>query len=95
MPYRDFDERIESLCQTRPGEILSRIVKSDAVYEALRRARASASMALKKVLESPETDALFEAYSDAVYAQEGYELNAVYKHGMYDALDMLKNQGIP
>ena len=63
------------------------MVKADAEYEALRRARATASMVLKKVLENSETDALFEAYSDAVYAQEGYELNAVYRQAMYDALE--------
>jgi len=35
---------------------------------------------------------LFEKYSDAIYAQEAYELNAIYKQGFIDAIVTLQEE---
>jgi hypothetical protein len=37
---------------------------------------------------------LLENYSDAVYMQESYELDAVYRQGFLDALDTLAKRGL-
>lgn len=85
-------KQFEVLCRTRPDEILAHMIETDSEYESLRRSRADTSMAVKDALDSSE--ALLEAYSDAVYAQEVYELDAIYRQALYDAIDALKNQGI-
>jgi hypothetical protein len=85
-------EKLETLCQTRRDEILSRLVDADREYNELRRKRADASMELKKAIGGTEADELFETYSDTVYAQEVYELDAVYKQATIDVLAILENQ---
>ena len=84
----------EALCLTRRDEILTQMLKTDSNYDKLIKKRADSSMALKKSISGTNADILFEAYSDAVYAQEIYELDIIYKQALYDALDLLKNHGI-
>ncbi len=48
-------------------------------------------MALKEALCGE--DALFEAYSDAIYAQETFELDAVYRQAIHDVVNMLSMHG--
>lgn len=90
--YPKLAEQLELLCKTRRDEILAHMIETDKEYEQLRAKRADASMALKNAFYS--TDELFEEYSDAVYAQEVYELDAVYRQALYDALNALKEQGL-
>jgi hypothetical protein len=80
------------LCQTRRDEILSQMMENDEQYEKLCKKRADISMELKMLLSDAETDALFEKYSDAVYEQEIYELDAIYRQGLHDALDYLQKK---
>jgi hypothetical protein len=89
--YPGLQSTFDRLCQTRRDEILAHLTASDSQYDSLRRNRADASMALLGALSD---DALLEAYSDAVYAQESYELDAVYRLALYDALDALNHRGI-
>jgi hypothetical protein len=93
--YPGLKEKIEILCRTRRDEILAHMVEADSEYDRLNRERADASMALKNAIDGTDADALFETYSDAVYAQEVYELDAVYKQAtIVDTLETLKTQGL-
>lgn len=92
--YSKLEKQFEILCRTRRDEILSHIIETDSEYESLRRNRADASMVLKEVLGRSNADRLFEEYSDAVYAQEVYELDTIYRQALYDALEAVRNQGI-
>lgn len=75
--YPELEKQFETLCKTRRNEILSHIVETDNEYENLRCKRADASMALKNALDSTNAGSLLEEYSDAVYEQEIYELDAI------------------
>ena len=86
--------RFETLRSTRRDEILSEMVETDKEYNKLRQNRADASMALKAALEGEGQHALLEAYSDAVYAQEVYELDAVYKQALRDAINVFEEHGL-
>jgi hypothetical protein len=92
--YPELKEKFGTLCQSRRNEILAHMMETDSKYDELSQKRADASMVLKEVIDDTEADVLFEAYSDAVYAQEVYELDAVYKQAFCDALNALKEQGI-
>jgi hypothetical protein len=89
-PHPELRDQFEALCGTRRDEILSHMAQTDDKYEKLRLIRAETSMALKDALERSDLAALFEAYSDAVYAQEIYELDAVYRQALYDAFGTVK-----
>ena len=90
--YPELKAKFETLCQTRRDEILSRMVETDSEYDKLSRKRADASMALKEAIDGTDADTLFEIYAGAVYAQEIYELDSVYKQALFDALGTLVEQ---
>lgn len=91
--YPALIKRIDALCQTRRHEILSHMTETDIAYESLFDARATASMELKSAVVDTAADRLFEQYADAVYAQEVYELYAIYRQGIFDILDVLHDYG--
>lgn len=90
----ELKDTFETLCRTRRDEILAQMVKTDGAYDQISRARADASMALKRAVGGTDADGLFEGYTDAVYAQEAYELDAVYKQALRDALEVLEERGL-
>jgi len=75
----------EKLCVTRREEIINNLLKSDTTYQKLTHKRAITSQAVMDALNNQGMLILFEAYSDAIYAQEVYELEAVYKEAFHDA----------
>jgi hypothetical protein len=85
----------EKLSESRVNEILAYLLETDAGYQKLTEKRAQSSMMLKNTIAgSKEADILFEEYSDAVYAQESYELEIVYKQGFIDAVADLYDKGL-
>ena len=80
------------LCKTRRNEILSEMLHTDKSYIELCQNRTNASIALKKALSNSDSNVLFNDYSDAIYKQEIYELEAVYKQAFIDALNIVSNQ---
>jgi len=90
--YPEVKKRFEVQCQTRRNEILTHMLETDNGYKELCRERSNASMTLKNSLIGQEANVLFEKYSDAVYAQEVYELGAIYKQAFMDALIILQDQ---
>jgi len=93
--YPGLKSKLEKLSQTRRDEILNSMLETDSGYKKLTENRVHASMALKNtVAGSKESDMSFEAYSDAVYAQEIYELDAVYMQGFLDAVIYLYDNGL-
>lgn len=92
--YPELAKQFETLCKIRRNEILSYMIETDAVYENLCHKRADTSMALRDADDGSDADSLLEAYSDAVYAQEVYELDALYRQGFLDALTTLYEQGL-
>ena len=83
---QEFTKHFDILCQTRRDEILSHMLENDKEYEKLCKERADISMELKALLSDAKTHDLFEKYSDAVYAQEIYELDAIYRQGLQDTI---------
>jgi len=79
---------------TRRNEILTSMLGNDEEYKRLCNERADASMALRQSLETPALELLFEKYSDTIYAQEVYELDALYKQGFNDAVGILDENGL-
>jgi hypothetical protein len=92
--YPELKEKFETLCQTRRDEILACLVDSDSEYDNLSQKRVDASMALKTAISELEADKLFEVYTDTVYDQEIYEIDAVYKQAWIDALEAMKEKGL-
>ena len=92
LKYPEMAAEFTQLCQTRRNEILQAMVDTDEDYSRIRRLRTDTSMALRNRLED-DCD-LLENYSDAVYMQESYELDAVYRQGFLDALDTLAKRGL-
>jgi hypothetical protein len=76
-----FERELEHFSQSGRDELLKEKKKKDEKYKTLTKERADAGMALRGVLDG-EGIGLFEAYTDAVYAQEVYELEAVYVKGL-------------
>jgi hypothetical protein len=83
-----FDER----CEMRREEIIDDLLKSDANYRTLTRQRADTSQVVLKILSERGMADLFEAYSDAVYAEEIYEGEMIYKSAFIDAVEMMARQ---
>ena len=75
----------EKLCVARREEIINNLLKSDTTYQKLTHKRATTSQAVMDALNNQGMLSLFEAYSDAIHAQEVYELEAVYKEAFHDA----------
>jgi len=69
--------------------ILNFMFESDEKYKHLLKNRAELSMIIKE-----KSGEIFEDYSDAIYALEIYELNAVYKQGFIDSLIAAREQGV-
>lgn len=86
--------QFEKLFQTRRNEILTLMLETDNEYKKLIHKRAEASMMMKNVIIGTETNIVFEKYSDTIYAQEIYELDAIYKQAFLDAIIVLQNQGL-
>ena len=82
---------LEKLLLTRRNEILTQMLSTDSAYKALFDRRTQESMALKNMFVDSDIDILFERYSDAIYAQEIYELDAAYKQGFIDAVEIIFN----
>ena len=87
--YPEIAKLLEDLCSTRRDEIIAQMIETDSVYKKLCRERAEASSALKNALDVDE-DELFEKYSDTIYAQEIYEIDAIYRQAFCDAVNILK-----
>lgn len=88
--HPELKKLFEENFKTKPYEILTDMLQTDKVYAELCRNRADKSMDLKKLLTDTAADTMFEAYSDAVYAQEVYELDCIYRQAFSDALKILK-----
>lgn len=84
-------KHIEMSSKTRPNEILTDLLQTNESYSGLCRNRADKSMDLKISLAGTAVDDLFEAYSDAVYAQEVFELECIYRQAFLDALYVINN----
>jgi len=74
----------------RKEEIINDLLKSDPTYQALTRRRAETSQAVLDALTAQGKADLFEAYSDAIYAEEVYEQDALYNQSYLDAEEALK-----
>ena len=92
LKYPEIKAELDKSLRTKRDEILSEMLKSDCDYKRLVDERTAASIALKNSLAGlAEANILFEKYSDTIYKQEIYELNAVYRHGITDAVTALIN----
>jgi hypothetical protein len=90
--YPEMVAAFTQLCETRRDEILQAMTDTDDEYDRISRLRTDASMELRDRLG--EDCSLLEKYTDAVYMQETYELDAVYRQGFLDALDALTERGL-
>ncbi|MDR1674145.1 MAG: hypothetical protein LBR54_01685 [Oscillospiraceae bacterium] len=88
------EKQFEKMYQTRRDEILNEMLSNDEEYKRLNNKRTDASMDLKRRIAGTETDILFEKYSDAAFAHDAYELDALYKKGVEDALNVLEENDL-
>ena len=88
--YPVIENGFKSLCATRYAEIIDELLKSDTDYQMLTQQRAETSQAVLKILSGHGMADHFEAYSDAVYAEEVYELSVIYKEAFLDALELME-----
>lgn len=89
--YPQLQYKFNELSQTRQNEILSNMLKTDDNYKELIKKRTHASMVIKNIIDELEkANTFFEEYSDTIYEQEIYELNAIYKQGFIDAIIVLE-----
>lgn len=92
--HPELKKQFDALLQTRRNEILNYMLETDKHYQNIVQARTQASMSLKNKLIGSETNTLFEEYSDAIYAQEIYELDAIYTQAFIDAIITIQEQGL-
>lgn len=92
--YPELAEQFEEMYQTQRNKILTEMLEMDDEYKMLCKERMNSSMELKAVIVGSDIDVLFEKYSDAAFAQDVYELDALYKKGIEDALIVLERNGI-
>ena len=92
--YPELAKKFEMLCLTRRNEILESMLETDSEFKKLCGERADSSMALKNAFGDVKLNVLYEKYSDSVYAQEVYELDAMYKQAFCDALFAIREQGL-
>lgn len=82
--------RFEELYAMRCGEIINELLQTDDEYMALTKNRVATSQAVLKILGEHGMADYFEAYSDAVYAEEVYELDVIYKEAFLDAVEVME-----
>lgn len=87
--YPELRLRLKSLCENRRNEILEHMLESDDEYIKLRNERTESGVALKKALDDSKVD-LYEEHTDALFAHEIYELDAMYRQAVFDTLGILK-----
>ena len=81
----------ETMRSERRYEIFDYLRKTDETYAGIVKNRTEQSM----ILRSKLTDiAELETYMDFVYEQNIYELEAIYIHAFYDAIEALKKLGL-
>ena len=89
-----FKMAFEGLYKTRRDEILTEMLEIDDCYKKLCQQRADTSSTVFEVMKSSGKVDIFEEYSCAIYEQEIYELEAVYKAAFSDAVDKLIIHGV-
>ncbi len=85
---------LKSYCENRSEQILNCMSETDDEYKRLVKNRTDASMALKGATAGTGADALLERYTAAVYEQEIYEQNFMYRQAVNDTLDVLHDSGL-
>ncbi|MCL2202595.1 MAG: hypothetical protein FWB88_01455 [Defluviitaleaceae bacterium] len=90
--YPDVNAAFEKICNTRREEIINTLLASDADYQALTKHRAETSQVVLEFLRNHDMTHCFEAYSDAVFEEELYELDAIYKEAFLDAVELMEQK---
>jgi len=85
-------EDFEKRCDERREEIIEYLLTSDETYQNLTQQRADTSQILLDTLNERGMADLFEDYSDAVYPEEIYEGNMIYRAAFLDALEIIMRQ---
>jgi len=92
--YPSLCANLESMCAARCDEITNELLESDTDFQAITKQRANTSQIVMNALNEHGKGELFEAYSDAIYLGEVYELNAIYKEAFFDAIEMAEQLGL-
>jgi hypothetical protein len=92
--YPAIKTSFEDLCDTRREEIINELLMSDTDYQLLTQRRADTSEAVLRILSEQGATDPFESYSDAVYAEEVYELDVIYREAFFDAVETMERMKI-
>lgn len=92
--YPSIFEGYELLCTTRCEDIINKMLEGDADYQVLTQRRADTSQIVLDFLNNYNAADKFESYSDAVHAEEIFELGAVYREAFLDAVEILERNGL-
>ena len=84
----------EELCTKRRCEITDELIKTDEEYNSLVKNRAETSQVVLEILAEHGMSDRFEIYSDAVYAEEVYESDVIYKEAFLDAIETMDIAGL-
>jgi len=90
--YPSINASFKALCATRRDEIIDKLLQSDTDYHELTRQRAETSQVVLNILSKYGMEGHFEAYSDAVFAEEVYELDVIYKEAFLDAVEVMEQE---
>ena len=83
----------EVMCSTRRDEITNELLKSDDDFQILMQQRADTSQVVLKILTEHGKADYYESYSNAVYAEEVYEFDMIYREAFLDAVEMIERLG--
>ncbi|MCL1878990.1 MAG: hypothetical protein FWF80_09030 [Defluviitaleaceae bacterium] len=88
--YPFIPEIFEKMSKHRRDEIIAEMLMSDEKYKELTRVRADTSQIVMDTFIGLGREDSFEAYSDAIYAEENYALDALYKEAFLDAVELFE-----
>ena len=92
--YPSIKEYFEKFCATRRNEIINKMIEEDIDYQVLTQRRADTSQNIFNVLNDCGRPEHFEAYSNAIYAEEVYELDYIYREAFLDAVEVIEQHGL-
>jgi len=90
--YPTIKSTFDELYVTRCDEIIDELLEFDENYKLLNQQRADTSQIVLEFMKEHNMAEHFENYSDAMFAEELYVLNAVYKSAFIDAIEEIEKQ---
>jgi len=92
--YPSIELPFSELRVARRNEILEAHLAFNNEYQQLSQRRANISQVISDVMSKHNDTDTFEAYSNAVYAEDVFELDLIYKEAFLDAIELTERLGL-